>query len=182
MWIVFAIVLASALGTVVWLYNRLVWLRNLVDESWSSIDVHLKRRHDLIPNLVEAVKGYARHEQTTLEKVVQYRSTAVASKGIAERAEAESALSVALRNVFAVAEAYPDLKASESFIELQNQLAKVEDDLQLARRFYNAAARDFKTACEAFPSVIVAHLFGFTPRTYFEIERSDAENVRVQFE
>jgi LemA protein len=181
MWMVIAIIGVSTFGAVVWLYNRLVWLRNLVDESWSTIDIHLKRRHDLIPNLVETVKGYARHEQTTLEKVIQSRNLAAATKGIGERADAESALSLALRSVFAVAEAYPELKANQNFLELQNQLGAVEDDLQQARRFYNGVARDFKTACESFPSVIVASLLGFTPRTFFEIERGDAENVKVQF-
>ncbi len=161
---------------VVWLigtYNGLVRLRNHCRESWAGIDTELKRRYDLIPNLVATVKGYATHEQDTLARVTDARTRAVASTGSpASQARDENVLVGSLRQLFAVSERYPDLKASESFLKLQTELANTEDRLQAARRFYNANVRDLNTRIEVFPSNLIASLFGFTRAEYFEIEDS----------
>jgi LemA protein len=164
-------------------YNRGVRLRNQVEEAWSGISVQLKRRYDLIPNLVNTVKGYAKHEQETLERVIQLRNQAQAtpSGNINEQIQAEQALAAGLRTVFALAENYPDLKANQNFMELQRSLGEVEDNLQNARRFYNAAVRDNNNFVESFPSMIVARMGGFNPYNYFEIEEREKENVKVEF-
>lgn len=175
------IVLAVIAVAIISLYNRLVRLRNQGDESWSGIDVQLKRRYDLIPNIVETVKGYAKHEQQTFENVIKARNSAMSTSGVADKAQAENLLSGALKSVFALAEAYPELKANTNFLDLQKSLTEVEDNLQLARRYYNAVVRDLNTACESFPSVIVANMFGFSKRSYFEIAESEKANVKVQF-
>ncbi|MCB9285583.1 MAG: LemA family protein [Lewinellaceae bacterium] len=167
------------------LYNKGVRLRNLVDESWSGISVQLKRRYDLIPNLVSTVKGYAKHEQETLEKVIQLRNQAQSlgsGKGnIGDQIEAEKALSAGVRGIFALAENYPDLKANTNFLELQRTLADVEDSLEKARRYYNAVVRDNNTFTETFPSVIIARMFGFEKEAFFEVEERERENVKVEF-
>jgi len=156
---------------VVGMYNSLVRGRNHVRESWSGIDTELKRRYDLIPNLVETVKGYARHEREVLERVIEARTRAVSSTGSPEsQARDENALVGSLRQLFAVAEGYPDLKASHNFLELQRQLAETEDRIQAARRFYNANVRDYNNRCEMFPTSLMAGLFGFRPEQFFEIE------------
>lgn len=156
----------------VYLYNNLVKLRQMAAEGWSGIDVQLKRRADLIPNLLESVKGYMQHEKGVLEEVTRARSQAVAAQNgtPAERAVAESALSGALGRLMAVAEAYPDLKASENFVEFQRALEEAEDEISLSRRYYNGAARNLNIAVESFPSVLVAKQFAFSKVEYFEIE------------
>jgi len=158
----------------IWLvgtYNALVRLRQHVRESWSGIDTELKRRYDLIPNLVETVKGYAAHERQVLQAVTEARSRAVASTGSpASQAKDENALVGALRQLFAVAESYPDLKASENFLHLQQELVNTEDRIQAARRFYNANVRDINTRISVFPSNLIAGAFGFKPEEFFEVE------------
>ncbi|MBX5168201.1 MULTISPECIES: LemA family protein [unclassified Rhizobium] len=156
---------------VVFIYNGLVRSRQMAEEAWSGIDVQLKRRADLIPNLIETVKGYAAHEKTTLEEVVSLRNKAqaVPSGDVAGRAQVEGLLGQALGRVIALAEAYPDLKANQNFAELQASLETMEGELQMARRYYNGAARDLNVKVESFPSNLVAGQFGFAKREYFEI-------------
>ena len=168
----FAILLLIAGGLVFLavMYNSLVGLRVRADSAWSDIDVQLKRRHDLIPNLVETVKGYAGHEKSTFENVTKYRSMAMQATGPAERAQAEGQLTMALKSLFAVAENYPQLRASENFSSLQKSLAEIEDNLQNARRYYNAVVRDLNTTIQSFPSNLVAGMFGFQPRAFFELD------------
>lgn len=175
----FFIFLAILLGFFLWavaLYNGLVRGRNEVHSAWSSIDVQLKRRHDLVPNLVETVKGYAGHERQTLEAVVQARQQAVAARGsVEERAKAENALSESLRQLFALAEAYPALKANENFIELQKELAATENRIGFARQYYNDAAMRYKNRIETFPGNLIAGLFNFRPEAFFQLEAPDRE-------
>ena len=165
-----------------WSYNGLVKLRVMSDAAWADINVQLKRRHDLIPNLVETVKGYAAHEQTTFEKVANARTRALTASGPAARAQAEGDLTDALRGLFAVAENYPQLRAVENFTQLQTQISQVEDQIQLARRFYNAVVRDLNTRVAQFPTNLVAGLFGFRAREYFEMEACERESPSVQFD
>lgn len=160
-----ALILLWAIAT----FNVLVRLRNLVKEGWSGIDVQLKRRHDLIPNLVESVKGYKGYEEKVLTEVTQLRTKAAATDDVKERSALETALTGKIANILAVAENYPDLKASESFVNLQNKLADVEEQIQLARRYYNGASRELNTKVESFPSMIVAMVTGFKSVDYFEI-------------
>jgi LemA protein len=167
--IVLAVVAVLVLAGVA-LYNGLVRARVRVDESWSGIATQLKRRHDLIPNLVETVKGYAAHERGTLEKVTEMRSRAMAATTPAQAAQAEGLLSQALRGLYAVAEAYPDLKASQTFLSLQGTLSDTEGAIAGARQEYNAAVRDLNTRIESVPTNVLAGLFGFTPREFFELE------------
>ncbi len=169
--IILAIIVA-VVGYVIFLYNDLVRKRQLVEEGWSGIDVQLKRRTDLIPNLVETVKGYMGHERETLEAVTNARTaaTAGANAGPEERAKLEGALSGALGKLLAIAEAYPDLKANTTFIEFQTALQTVEDEIQLSRRYYNGATRDLNTAVESFPSNVIANTFKFEKAEYFELE------------
>lgn len=170
-WIILAIVAAVAIYAVV-IYNRLVSSRQMSEEAWSGIDVQLKRRADLVPNLVETVKGYASHERGVFEEVVELRNRAqaVPSGDVEGRAKAEGALSLGLGRLLALAEAYPDLKASANFIELQKDLSNLESEIQMARRYYNGAVRNLNTMVESFPSNIVAGQFKFEKREYFEIE------------
>jgi LemA protein len=179
--IVVLVVLASAALAVVGIYNGLVRLNVQADNAWADIDVQLKRRADLIPNVVETVKGYARHEQQTFEAVVAARNRAVSAQGAgpAERGQAEGALTTALRGLFALAEAYPQLRASENFTQLQHTLAQIEDALQNARRYYNAVVRDLNTRIQQFPSNMVAGMFGFRNREFFEIPDADREVPKV---
>ena len=164
-------------------YNTLVRSRNEVKNAWSSIDVQLKRRYDLIPNLIETVKGYAGHERKTLEAVVQARQQAINSSGNAEeRAKVENALTSALRSLFAVAEAYPDLKANQNFLSLQEELANTENKIGFARQFYNDAVKLYKNRVEMFPSNIVANMFGFKAEPFFEVESAaDRTTPQVKF-
>ncbi|MEH7879957.1 LemA family protein [Rhizobium laguerreae] len=170
MFVTLAIIVVIALY-LVFVYNGLVRARQMAEEAWSGIDVQLKRRADLIPNLIETVKGYAAHEQSTLEEVVELRNKAqaVPSGDVAGRAQVEGLLGQALGRVIALAEAYPDLKANENFAELQASLETMEGELQMARRYYNGAARDLNVKVESFPSNLVAGQFGFAKREYFEI-------------
>ena len=166
-WIFLAVVVVAALAVIA-SYNRFVRQRNLVQESWRQIDVELTRRHDLVPNLVETVKGYAAHERQTLEAVTAARAAAAATgSGPAAQAAQENALSGALRQLFAVAESYPDLKASANFLDLQRQLAETEDRIAAGRRFYNGNVRALNTRVEAFPSSVVGKTFGFVKAEYF---------------
>lgn len=162
-------------------YNRLVKLRNRIDAAWSQIDVQLKRRHDLIPNLVETVKGYAAHERETLEAVVAARRQAVDATGVEQQAQAENMLTGALRQLFALAEAYPDLKANQNFLSLQEELTGTEGRIAFARQFYNEQTLAYDNARESFPTNVVAGAFNFEPREYFEAEESSRDPVRVDF-
>ena len=174
--------IAAAVMFVVGIYNRLVKLRNASEGAFSDIDVQLKRRRDLIPNLVETVKGYASHEQQTFKEVTEARSRAANAAGTAEKASAESALGRAIANVFAVAEAYPELRASENFQQLQAELSKIEDAIQNARRYYNAIVRDLNTAVESFPNNLIANSFGFAKGEYFELDSpEDRQAPQVDF-
>ncbi|PID52042.1 MAG: hypothetical protein CR972_04010 [Candidatus Moraniibacteriota bacterium] len=175
---------------VIGLYNGLVKLRIRVDEAWSDIDVQLKRRYDLIPNLVETVKGYAKHESETLEAVMEARSKATAINVDASNATADDmmalagaqqGLSGALGKLFAVAENYPDLKANQNFLQLQNDLTETEDKIQASRRFYNGTVRDYNTKVQTVPSNIIAGMFGFVKREFFDIDEKERENVEVKF-
>jgi LemA protein len=167
------------------MYNSLIKLKVRVDEAWSDIDVQLKRRYDLIPNLVETVKGYAAHESTTFEKVVEARNAAMAAQAggdAKKQAEAENVLSGTLKSIFALAENYPDLKANQNFLELQRELTDTEDKIQASRRFYNGNVRDFNTKLEVFPTNIIAGMLKFTRREFFEIgDEKQKEPVSVKF-
>jgi len=174
------IVIVAALAVVA-LYNRLVVLRNRVDNAWAQIDVQLKRRYDLIPNIVETVKGYATHEKGTFEAVIQARSAAMSAQGVAEQGAAENVLTGALKSLFALAEAYPDLKANQSFLQLQDELTNTEGKIAYARQFYNDSVMSLNTAIQSFPANLLAGMFGFTQREYFEIEAAAAEAPKVQF-
>jgi len=179
-------ILFIILGAVVlWLiavYNGLIRLKNRVDEAWSDIDVQLKRRYDLIPNLVETVKGYAAHEKELFTKVTEARSKAMQAGSLADKAEAENMLSNTLKSLFAVAENYPQLRASENFAKLQDELSDTENKIQAARRFYNGMVRDFNTKIQVFPNNLIANSLGFKAREFFEIaEAQERENIKVQF-
>ena len=181
--IILAIVVA-VLGYAVYLYNDLVKNRQLSQEGWSGIDVQLKRRTDLIPNLIETVKGYMGHERETLEAVVKARADATAASNASpeERAKVEGALSGALGKLIAIAEAYPDLKASQNFMQFQGELSNTENEIQMARRYYNGTARDLNTAVESFPSNVIANSFKFEKVEYFEMENpADRAVPQVKF-
>jgi LemA protein len=183
-WLIVVIVAVVLFGLMaIGIYNRLVRLRQNVRESWSAIDTELRRRYDLIPNLVETVKGYAAHERGTLEAVIAARNAAVANNGPpAEQAKTENVLTGALRQLFALAEAYPQLKANESFNQLQAQLGETEGRISQSRRFYNANVREMNTAVESFPSSVLASSFGFQHEQYFEIDEPAARGpVQVKF-
>ena len=177
------IVVGVALIPLIWLigtYNGLVRLRQHVTESWSGIDTELKRRYDLIPNLIEVCKGYAKHEKQTFEMVVRARTEAMAEKGgVKDQARKEDALTRGLGTMLAVAEDYPDLKASTHFAQLHDELTNTEDRIQASRRFYNANVRDMNTRCEAFPSNVIASMFGFEKVDYFEIQAMERSVPRV---
>jgi LemA protein len=176
--IIVVLVVAMAL---IAMYNRLVVLRNRVDNAWAQIDVQLKRRYDLIPNLVNTVKGYASHEAGVFEAVSAARAAAMGAKGVEDKAQAENQLSGALKSLFAVAEAYPQLMASGQFQDLQNQLTDTENKIAYARQFYNDSVMSLSTAIQSFPANLVAGAFGFTPRPYFEAEDVASQAPQVQF-
>jgi len=179
------LLLIIVLVILLWLvftYNRFITLRNRTKEAWADIDVQLKRRYDLIPNLVETVKGYASHERELFERVTEARTRAMGAQTMKDKGEAENFLSATLKSLFAVAENYPDLKASTNFLELQRELRDTEDKIQAARRFYNTNVRDLNIKIESFPANIVANTFGFKQMEFFEIEEAAArEPVKVQF-
>ena len=176
--VVVVVILALA---VVGMYNRLVVLRNRVDNAWSQIDVQLKRRYDLIPNLVSTVKGYAAHEAGVFERVTAARAAAINAQGVEEQSQAENQLSGALKSLFAVAEAYPDLKANQNFLDLQAQLTDTENKIAYSRQFYNDSVMSYNTATQTFPNNLLASAFGFSQRVYFEADPAAATAPTVQF-
>jgi LemA protein len=179
--VIVALIVIAVIYTIA-TFNNLVRLQNRADEGFSDIDVQLKRRHDLIPNLVETVKGYAAHERQTLENVTAARAAAVSATGPQAQAQAENQLTGALRQLFAVAENYPDLKASQNFLELQNEITDTEDKIQAARRFYNMTVRDLNIKIQSFPSSVIANMRGIKERTFFELdEPADREVPQVSF-
>jgi LemA protein len=178
--VLIAVILLLALAVVV-VYNRLVRLRNRTENSWAQVDVQLRRRYDLIPNLVEAVKGYASHERATFEEVTRARTAAQQAQGVEEQAKAENVLTAALGRLFALAEAYPELRATENFQQLQAQLAEVEQNIVISRQVYNDAVLSYENALETVPTNIVAGMFNFQPRAYFETEDVTREAPSVQF-
>lgn len=178
--IVIAIVVVLGIALIV-MYNSLVKLRNRIDNAWSQIDVQLKRRYDLIPNLVETVKGYASHERETLESVTQARNMAIQAEGPQQQAQAENMLSGALKSLFAVSEAYPDLKANQNFLNLQEELTGTEGRIAYARQFYNDQVYKYNTKIQTFPSMMIAGPFGFTAREFFEADDESRGPVKVSF-
>ena len=181
LWVVIALI-AVAIFWLIGVYNSLIRLRNQTDEAWSDIDVQLKRRYDLIPNLVETVKGYAKHERELFENVTKARTAAMGAKGIAEKGKAENMLAGTLKSLFAVAENYPDLKANQNFLKLQDELADTENKIQAARRFYNGNVRDLNTKIQIFPNNMIAGMMGFKDYEFFEIEEAgEREPVKVNF-
>lgn len=181
---ILVVLLVLVVALAVWavaIYNRLVRLAMLADNAWSDVDVQLKRRHDLVPNLVETVKGYAAHERNTLEAVIQARNAALSAPTPEQRIEAENMLTNALRQIFALAEAYPDLKANQNFLALQQELSAIEQDIANARRYYNAVVRDYNTRLASIPDGLIAALVGFRPRTFFVAEDEAREAPQVRF-
>jgi len=182
-YIILAVVVVLAL-VAVGMYNRFVRLTNRTEEAWSDIDVQLKRRYDLIPNLVETVKGYVSHERGTLESVTEARTRAMNAQTVGEHAEAENMLSGALKSLFAVSENYPDLKANSNFVELQRELSDTENKIQAARRFYNSVVQDLQNALEQFPSNLIGSVFGFKTREFFQLgegEEAARQPMKVKF-
>lgn len=177
-----ALVVIIIIGWIISLRNGLVRLKNDCEEAWSSVDIYLKKRYDLIPNLVETVKGYTKHESETLEKVVAARNAAVSATGANEKVEADKEVSGVLRQLFALSESYPDLKANSQFLSLQNQLQSIENDLSQARKFYNGKCKAYNTKIEVFPSNIAASMMKLGKRTYFELDsEEERKNVKVSF-
>lgn len=178
---VLLILLAAFVFYAIATFNTLTRFKNLVLEAWSSIDVQLKRRSDLIPNLVATVKGYATHEKQTLEEVVRLRNLSMSARTIDEKSQVETALAAQLKSVFALAEAYPDLKANQNFLHLQKDLSEIEDHIQLARRYYNGVTREYNTRISTFPAVLFSSMFGFRHQPYFELQQSERENPTIRF-
>ncbi|MGH2362176.1 MAG: LemA family protein, partial [bacterium] len=174
-------VVAALVLYVIAIYNRLVVLRNRIENAWAQIDVQLRRRYDLIPNLVETVKGYAAHEREVFERVTEARARAIAAGSVAQQAQAENMLTQALRSLFAVAEAYPALRANENFAKLQEELSETESKIAFSRQFYNDTVLQYDNMREAFPSNVVARMAGFGGKEYFEAETVSREPVKVQF-
>jgi LemA protein len=180
--VIVIVVIVVLIGLFFWLgYNGLVKRRNQVDNAWSQIDVQLKRRHDLIPNLVETVKGYAAHERGTFEAVTQARANAINAQSPAEQAQAENVLSGALKSLFAVAEAYPDLKANQNFLNLQEELTSAEDRVAYARQYYNDSVNSYNTQIQKFPTNLLAGMFHFEKRDFFDAAPEDTETPQVSF-
>ena len=175
------IVLAVVVLWVIGAFNKFVKLRNIVEEAFSTMDVYMKKRFDLIPNLVETVKGYAAHEKGTFESVTNARAAVQNAGTVEDRMEAENMLTGTLRTLFAVAEAYPELKANENFLDLQGQLQTVEVDIANSRKYYNATVKEYNTRTEMFPSNIIANIFGFKRKPMFEVEEAERQNVKVEF-
>jgi LemA protein len=180
--IIIIVIIVAIIGWLIAVYNSLIKSRNRVDEAWSDIDVQLKRRYDLIPNLVETIKAYASHESETFQKVTEARSQAMQAKGIEEKGKAENMLTNTLKSLFAVAENYPDLKASQNFLQLQDELTDTENKVQAARRFYNGNVRDFNTQIQIFPTNLIAGVLGFKKYDFFQIDaEEEREAPKVQF-
>jgi len=180
-WIILAVIIV-VLAFAVGVYNSLILLKNKTEEAWADIDVQLKRRYDLIPNLVETVKGYAKHEKGTFEKVTELRSTAMQANTPGEKAKADNMLTETLKSLFAVAENYPELKANQNFLDLQGQLSQIEETIQQSRRYYNGNVRDFNIKIETFPNNMIAGMLGFKKFDFFEVaEAKERENVKVEF-
>ena len=179
-WIVL-ILLVVVIGYVVITYNGLVGMRNRIENAWAQIDVQLKRRYDLIPNLVETVKGYAAHERETLENVVRARNMAMSAQGPQDQAAAENMITGALKSVFALQEAYPDLKANENFLNLQEELTGTEGRIAYARQFYNDSVYSYNTKVQSVPSNLIANQFHFDEREYFEVDEASRDNIQVDF-
>ncbi len=178
------IILALVIAIIVFViatYNAFIRLKNQCDNAWSDVDVQLKRRYDLIPNLVSTVKGYASHEREVFENVTKARAEATTAKTPAEQSKAENMLTGALRQLFAVAENYPELKANTNFLDLQKNLSEIEDDIQNARRYYNAVVRDNNIKVESFPSNVIANIFNFKKREFFELEEGERAVPKVEF-
>ncbi len=180
LWIVLGVVVVAALGAV-WSYNRLVRLRVRADNGWSQIDVQLRRRYDLIPNLVQTVQGYAAHERQVFEDITAARTQAMGAQGVGEQAHAENELTAGLGRLIAVAENYPDLKANANFLALQEELTGTESKIAYARQFYNDQVMQLNTAIQSFPSSVLAKTFRFTPREFFDIEEPERGPVQVEF-
>jgi LemA protein len=180
LWVVLAVVVLAGLYLVV-AYNGLVKLRNRIENAWSQIDVQLQRRYDLIPNLIETVKGYAGHEKSVFEEVTQARAQAIGAQGVAQQAQAENMVTSALKSLFAVAEAYPDLKANQNFLALQEELSGTEGKIAYARQFYNDTVQGYNTRIQTFPTVFIARSMGFGAREYFEADDTSRGPVHVQF-
>jgi len=181
MWIGLGVAAVLVVG-VIYIYNSLIRVKIRVDEAWSDIDVQLKRRYDLIPNLIETVKGYAKHEKSVFEEVTKARTEAMGAQGLAEKGKSENMLTDTLKSLFAVAENYPDLKANENFLELQRELTDTEDKIQAARRFYNGNVRDFNTKIQVFPNNMLAGILGYKDREFFEAEEGEKGPVKVDFD
>lgn len=179
-WIIIGIIVILVI-IVISNYNSLVLLRNKVKDGWAQIDVQLKRRFDLIPNLLETVKGYTKHEQETLEQVIKARNSFASSKTVEDEMNANNELTSAMNKLFALAESYPDLKANTNFIKLQDELKETEDKISYARQFYNDNVMEYKNKIEMFPSNIIANLFGFKQEPFFEANESERENINVKF-
>ena len=179
--VVILVIIAFLAVGVILLYNRLVILRTRVNNAWSQIDVQLKRRYDLIPNLVETVKGYATHEKKLFTEVTEARSRAISAGAVGEQSNAENMLSSTLRSLFAVAENYPDLKANQNFMMLQEELSGTESKIAFARQFYNDTVMNFNASTQTFPNSVIASMFGFTKRDYFEMEEIAKEPIKVDF-
>lgn len=162
-------------------YNSFVRGKAMVSEAWSGVDVQLKRRYDLVPNLVAVVKQYSIHEKDVLEKVTQMRAVSMGAQSVDQKAEAEKGLTTALKTLFAVSENYPDLKANQNFLDLQQQLFGLEGDIQLARRYYNGSARNYNITVQSFPSNLIARMFSFDPVSYFEISAEESQNPQIKF-
>lgn len=180
LWVILAVVALVILWFII-TYNSLITLKNRVAEAWSDIDVQLKRRHDLIPNLIESVKGYLKQEKDVLTQVTEARTAAMGAQTPHDKARAENMLSETLKSLFAVSEAYPDLKSSQNFLQLQTELTDTEDKIQASRRFYNANVRDLNTKIETFPTNIIAGMVGAQKREFFEAEAGERDPVKVQF-
>jgi len=176
------IILLCLVSWFILIYNKLVRGKNMMGEAWSGMDVQLKRRYDLVPNLVETVKGYSRHEKTLFEDIANIRTQCISTQEVKEKGTAESGLTKQLKNIFAVAESYPELKANQNFLELQKNLAEIEDQIQYARRYYNGTVRNYNILVESFPSNLIAILSGHKPGDFFEIElatQREAPEVKV---
>lgn len=182
MWI-FLIIIVLAVLAIIGVYNSLIRSRNRVDEAWADIEVQLKRRYDLIPNLVNTVKGFAAQESSVLERVTEARTRAMGAQTVQEHQQDENQLSGTLKSLFAVAENYPDLKSNQNFLQLQNDLTDTENKIQAARRFYNGNVRDFNTKIEVFPTNLFAQMLGFAKRAFFDIDDNgpESQNVEVKF-